>query len=1376
MYTQVSEQFKQNIRSPSRKFEARIKINNKWIKAGFKKINFEASSTSEENIQLGAAVSTKIEVTIENIDQLFENTEIPVEIGLLLPSGTFEYIPVGIFTAEHPEQEDSNIKFTAYDRMIKTTKVFISSLTYPAPAADVLEEACGICGIPCDTQGLEGITVKTKPEGYTCREVIGYVASLYGGFACVDREGVLRIKWYEDSGYSVDASRMFSFTKNESDYHVDYLTCNVGNSTSITSGSGTLGITFSNPFMEQEQLDKIYSAAKGFKYRAAAVSFLGDPRLDAWDIITVYDLTETSYKVPVMNLNQEYDGGLTTTVTAYGKTEAETEIDYKGPSTQKIDRIYSELTITKELVAGKVDAEWVKANTVTAEAIRSVEAEISQIKTDYIKATEADLKYAKIDLTNIEAGSIKTAMIETGAIGTAQIADGSITDAKIVGMTADKITAGTIDAAVIKVTHIDAASITVGQINGTQIASGSVDMSKLGSDVSTWISTTESSVDKALKDAGLANTNAGSAVTAADSAISIANGKSTSYYQATAPTGGTYKVNDIWFDTDDGYKMYYWNGAEWHRTAFGTNAILEAAVNSNKIASGAVTEVKISNGAVTADKIRSNSILARHLVITDFENYCTTDENYPDTDNSSSTAIADGYVTKEEAGVEYMALNNFTPIPFTEETTEIFFEAYVKGTNGSKMQGCVALYDDANKTLAVYGTAILNVTETLTKVSGTINVKKADNAVTFRVLVRDISSAKAQLYLQKIKFYKKTGTTLIANGAITTDKISANAVTADNIAASAVTAGKIAANAITTSAIAAGAITTVKIAASAVTAAKIAIADYTNYAIINELIPSSAMTNRALISDGYLIKQNSDSNTMLFCDYTPNVFSQNDEVHYEFTIKAVSETKIRAVIFFYNSSKGYLFSRVDSQYTVTTEEQKISGTIKINIALDEAVYFIVGIDNNFGAKTQLYVKNAKFIRKSGTTLISDGAITTDKIVAQAVTGAKIAANTITANNIAANAVTADKINVSSLSAISANLGTITAGVIQSTNYAANSTGMKLNLATGAWDSKYFKINSAGEITASAGTIGGWNITDNSLYGDYDAYRSYIQTAKSADTWVFSAQEKRDGTYYGNWYVTADGRMYSKNKVVIDSSGKDTGSYILMETWGTSGDKHQTKTNGLEYRAHNLTNDNYAYLQAGGLWFGNEAEANIRGSINLSSSNLMQTTFDIYRTKNANGVLKGWFRDTVFVMQDGWNNNAIYADWNGNFSCTGTKNRIVETESFSQVKMNAFETAGAHFADVVSGKIAADGKCVIYLDRKFAETIDRDCEYQVILTAVGKASELYVIKNEEYFTVYGQPETNFDCMIIGRQKGYVTSYADSVDFSKLGEEVSGNVID
>lgn len=122
--------------------------------------------------------------------------------------------------------------------------------------------------------------------------------------------------------------------------------------------------------------------------------------------------------------------------------------------------------------------------------------------------------------------------------------------------------------------------------------------------------------------------------------------------------------------------------------------------------------------------------------------------------------------------------------------------------------------------------------------------------------------------------------------------------------------------------------------------------------------------------------------------------------------------------------------------------------------------------------------------------ITAGAITTDKLVAQAVTGDKIAVQTITANNIATNtitatqiaagaittselkagAVTASKLRVTSLSAISANLGTVTAGVIKSTNYVANSAGMKLDLSNGAWTSKYFSLDTEGQVNISGGNI------------------------------------------------------------------------------------------------------------------------------------------------------------------------------------------------------------------------------------------------------------------------------------------------------------------
>lgn len=108
--------------------------------------------------------------------------------------------------------------------------------------------------------------------------------------------------------------------------------------------------------------------------------------------------------------------------------------------------------------------------------------------------------------------------------------------------------------------------------------------------------------------------------------------------------------------------------------------------------------------------------------------------------------------------------------------------------------------------------------------------------------------------------------------------------------------------------------------------------------------------------------------------------------------------------------------------------------------------------------------------------IAAGTITTEKLAASAITAAKIAAGTITATQIAGSTITADKLNVTSLSAISANLGTVTAGVIKSTNYAANSTGMKLDLSTGVWDSKNTKIAKDGAITCSDINITGGDIS------------------------------------------------------------------------------------------------------------------------------------------------------------------------------------------------------------------------------------------------------------------------------------------------------------
>ncbi len=91
----------------------------------------------------------------------------------------------------------------------------------------------------------------------------------------------------------------------------------------------------------------------------------------------------------------------------------------------------------------------------------------------------------------------------------------------------------------------------------------------------------------------------------ADAAQATADGKNTVWYQTTAPAGTGHRVGDVWFDTDDGHRMYRWSGSAWTATQFGASAVADSAITNAKIASGAVVAAKLANGAVDATKLAS---------------------------------------------------------------------------------------------------------------------------------------------------------------------------------------------------------------------------------------------------------------------------------------------------------------------------------------------------------------------------------------------------------------------------------------------------------------------------------------------------------------------------------------------------------------------------------------------------------------------------------------------------------------------------------------------------------------------------------------------------------------------------------------------------
>lgn len=412
------------------------------------------------------------------------------------------------------------------------------------------------------------------------------------------------------------------------------------------------------------------------------------------------------------------------------------------------------------LSAGKADVADLNAAAARITTLETQKADVTDLQAANASISSLEAGKADIDLANIQNGCITTAMLGQGVVGTAQIADASVTDAKIVGLTANKITAGTLDAGTIDVVNLNAANITVGTINGTQIAPGAIGTTQLDSAVSGAIASNTSGVQQALTQAGLAVTTAQGAAQTAQAAqnavgqaVSIANGKTTAYYAAAQPAGSDFQVNDIWFDTDDGFKMYYWNGTAWTAATYGESAISGAAVTADKLAASAVTAGKIASGAVTADKIAANAVTAGKIAA----------------DAVTSGTIASGAVSA-----------------------------------GNLAAGAVTA--DKVAAGAISSTHLTSGAVTADKiVSGAVTTDKLDAAA-----VQTNNLAAGAVTTAKLNSGAVTTEKLDA-GAVTAAKLAAGAVTADKLAAGAVTAGKIDSGAVTTDKLAAGAVTASKI-------------------------------------------------------------------------------------------------------------------------------------------------------------------------------------------------------------------------------------------------------------------------------------------------------------------------------------------------------------------------------------------------------------------------------------------------------------------------------------------------------------------------------------------------------------------------------------
>lgn len=412
---------------------------------------FQNMINPNNEITIGNTCSSGVTFSIYMPTTSLENKEIAIFEGVKVDT-EIKYIQLGIFTVTKQTSDGEYTNYEAYDRMYKADMPYFSDMAFPSTDKAILNEICGKLGISLATNIVTAHTISDKPQGYTYREIIGYMAMLQGCNAVINSDGNLELRWYKDSGYVLDGHKYYqqgvTFTTSK-DFILQKLICNNTKSGSteqseITVGDGATGLTFTNPFMTQAILDEVYKKIGGFTFRPLTVKFVGDYRLEVGDIITV-SKGDVDYKVPIMQITHECDGGLMDTVTSIGQSDTENTSAASGPITKQMERYYADLITVNKALINKLDV------------------------------GTAKITYATIDFANVKKQVVDTSLIR----------DGAVTNEKVQSLSANKLTAGTIDASKITVTNLNADNITVGTINGKRIGTGSLSLDKLAEKVPT---------------------------------------------------------------------------------------------------------------------------------------------------------------------------------------------------------------------------------------------------------------------------------------------------------------------------------------------------------------------------------------------------------------------------------------------------------------------------------------------------------------------------------------------------------------------------------------------------------------------------------------------------------------------------------------------------------------------------------------------------------------------------------------------------------------------------------------------------------------------------------------------------------------------------
>ncbi|CUQ80563.1 MAG: tail fiber domain-containing protein [[Eubacterium] siraeum] len=442
MYTNVSDDFLSAVNGAEPVYCCKLDFGNNVTVNDLFSVSYSGGSCSESIVPGGTVIANAKVETSALPATVRKGSACTLYFGV-----NGEYAPQGVLTVKKIEKSGERLSVTLEDNMAKTEKGYFSSLAYPSTTLKMLSEIATKCGVAFNASGLTAVTIKDKPEGYTCREIIGYIAGLYGKFAVCDRTGKIAFKWF-DTTVQLSENCYDTPTVATDDITVGRVVCG-----DFTAGTGT-AITYDCLFMTQNQLNTVQKSLNGFKYRTGEIPLrLGNMLIDAWDMVSITYGGET-VKIPAATISVGYNGGLSMTIEAPAEEQSADSESYKSPAQKQAERITADIISVKQALLEKADIAELNAQIANLENVYAAKADITELSAqiatiDNLTAKKADVEqlYAKkADIDELVADtatlkSLKSDVANIDVLLSGKAGTGELTSIKLTAENAEIATA-----------------------------------------------------------------------------------------------------------------------------------------------------------------------------------------------------------------------------------------------------------------------------------------------------------------------------------------------------------------------------------------------------------------------------------------------------------------------------------------------------------------------------------------------------------------------------------------------------------------------------------------------------------------------------------------------------------------------------------------------------------------------------------------------------------------------------------------------------------------------------------------------------------------------------------------------------------------------